>query len=750
MLLLLLLLIAMLVTASERPDLFPFIDPRVVRGHIHVSIVISCAWALLLLAALRARRSQPGAAWLAHLPIQLFSIDNAFNAYMLGIFTNPFGVLSLAGGLPVALLAYGAKRTWLGAMTFGVLLAAATLGSQLGVIPYAPLMLASPVSEGHLSPAWVLGFGGLVVVGCGVLMFVSHRIVAEIRAREVALRAKHAQLFSLNEDLVQARSDLELSRNALERRVELRTRELRESNVRLRDEIERRSELSDELEALRLLMEDAVEGIAWLDADGRIQAVNGAYAEMHGSTAEHMLGTHWSDWTHSEDCERVGRSVARINGQLRQELDFRGVRVDGSEFFAAVVMVADSRSRRGHHFRFVRDVTRNRELSLQLTHASKMEAVGRLAGGVAHDFNNLLTTIVVATEELAGSPAFGKGSHEVEELLFWIRGSAERGVCLTRQLLDFSRPQSEDRELLDVNASLRGVVAILGPALGERIKIRADFAKESLPAFVSEGRLQASLMGLAFNGRDAMPDGGELRFSTGLDRIDRPEQCFAGSPMTPGRYVRIEVRDQGVGIPEAMLGTVFEPFFTTKAPGEGTGLGLPNLYSFVSEMGGGVRVESSVGEGTRVCILLPLAAHDEAVQLPEPPERPESASATILVAEDEEIVRQVLLRMLRATGYHVIGCRDGEEALREYSAHASSVDLVLLDVRMPIRGGVDVLRGLREAGSQVPVILMSGNLSRAEVASLGEREFLGNFSVLNKPFGRPDLTKAIEEAMNCG
>lgn len=744
---LLLLLLVLLVAAIRRPDLFPFLDPRMLRAHVRVSLLVSGAWLLLLLAALRARRVGPEAAWLAHLPIQLFAFDNAFNAYMLGIFTNPFGVLSLAGGLPVALLAYGPRRTWMGAVSFVGLLAVATLGSQLGAIPYAPLMAASPVTQGHLAPAWVAGFGLLVVVGCSVLMFVFHRIQTEIRAREAVLQEKHAQLFSVHEDLVQARSDLELSRDALEQRVRLRTRELRDSNRCLLDEVERRSELSDELEAQRLLMEDAVEGIAWIGGDGRIEGVNGAYAKMHGSRADAMRGSHWREWTHPEDREAVEGSGARLGEVARQEVDFRGVRADGSHFYASAVLVADSRRGRGRHFRFLRDVSRNRELSLQITHGSKMEAIGRLAGGVAHDFNNLLAAIVAAAEQLVGRPAFHEGDADARELLHWIQASAQRGACLTRQLLDFSRPQAEVLELLDVNDSLRATLGILAPALGAQIRVRTEFGCKRLPVLGSEGRFQASLINLALNARDAMPDGGEILFSTAREEIWEPDVRFAEFPMVPGEYARIDVRDRGIGIPPDVLGKVFEPFFTTKAPGEGSGLGLPLLYSLVSEMRGAVHIESAAGQGTQVSILLPLTSQRSAARPPSTSGEGKLVGGTILVAEDQHIVRQVLIRMLRTAGFEVIASADGEEALREFRAHASDIDLVLMDVRMPVLGGVDALRGLRGVGSRVPVILMSGDLSRSELESLEDRESLGGFSVLNKPFGRPDLTKAIEEAM---
>jgi len=381
-------------------------------------------------------------------------------------------------------------------------------------------------------------------------------------------------------------------------------------------------------------------------------------------------------------------------------------------------------------------------------HESKMDAIGRLAGGVAHDFNNLLAAIVAAAEHLADSPEFKKGNEEVCEVLDWIQTSAQRGALLSRQLLDFSRPLSEGRVPLDVNASLENVIGVLGPTLGASIEVRTALGHDRVLVCGNESRLQASLMNLALNARDALPDGGEIVFSSGIEEIGETDPRFAGFSMVPGRYVRIEVRDSGTGIPEEIIGQVFEPFFTTKSPGEGSGLGLPLLYNFVSEMRGGVSIESSTGVGTQVAILLPLVEEaEERLSRPLVFEAAGSSSGTILVAEDEEIVRRVLVKMLSAIGFEAIECADGQEALREYAARSEGVDLVLLDVRMPICGGIDVLRALRTSNSEVPVILMSGNLSRAELDSLEDRECLGDFSVLNKPFARLELTKAIGQAL---
>ncbi|MFP8876847.1 MAG: histidine kinase dimerization/phospho-acceptor domain-containing protein, partial [Myxococcota bacterium] len=494
MIFLILLPVGLLFAASARQDLVPFLDSQALEWLLRACLLSLTCWLLILLGATRARRVNPEAAWLAHMPIQLYAVSNAFNAYMLGIFTNPFTVFALAGGLPVAMLAYGTRRAWLGAMCFIGLIGAATVATQLGAIPYEPLMASSPLVGGRLSVVWIRGFGLVVAVGCGVLMLVSYRIVAEVRAREARLRLKHAQLFRVHEDLVQARSDLELSRDALERRVRLRTRELRETNERLRAEAAKRSELSADLEALRLVMEDAVEGIAWIGGDGLVEGVNGAYAKLHRVSTESMQGTHWKEWTHCDDRDLVARATARLGAEPRQELEFRGLCGDGSSFCGAVVLVGDSRDGGGRHFRFLRDVSRNRELAEQLTQASKMDAIGRLAGGVAHDFNNQLAAILASADQLAERPEFANGNEDVRELLEWIQASAQRGACLTRQLLDFARPQSEGREVIDVNDSLRAVVAILGPVLGTSIRVRAELGSARLSVLGSASRLDASLM----------------------------------------------------------------------------------------------------------------------------------------------------------------------------------------------------------------------------------------------------------------
>ncbi|MFP8876379.1 MAG: response regulator, partial [Myxococcota bacterium] len=297
------------------------------------------------------------------------------------------------------------------------------------------------------------------------------------------------------------------------------------------------------------------------------------------------------------------------------------------------------------------------------------------------------------------------------------------------------------------NDSLRAVVAIVGPVLGTSIRVRAELGSARLSVLGSASRLDASLMNLALNARDAMPEGGEILFSARVDHLVEPDLRFAGFRMVPGSYVRIEVEDGGTGIPDETLGKVFEPFFTTKAPGEGSGLGLPLLYNFVSEMGGGVSIESSPGKGTRVAILLPLAQPPPTELADSARKRRRRAGGTVLVAEDEEIVRRLLVKMLTRDGFEVVDCENGEEVLRECGADRPHFDLVLMDVRMPVLGGIEALRSLRAGGSRVPVILMSGNLAGAEVEALTDHESLGDFSVLNKPFGGSELAKAIGGAI---
>ncbi len=371
----------------------------------------------------------------------------------------------------------------------------------------------------------------------------------------------------------------------------------------------------------------------------------------------------------------------------------------------------------------------------QLRRAQRLESVGRLAGGVAHDFNNLLTVIGGCLDLLEARFA---DRAEIAELTRPIREAAERGASLTRQLLAFARKQVVQPRVVDLNARIREASELLQRFLGEDVELELVLADDLWPTEIDPGQFEQVLANLAINARDAMPDGGRLTIES------------RNEPSADGDAVLVAVRDTGVGIPEDELPFVFEPFFTTKgssenAAVEGTGLGLATCFGIVTQAGGQIEVESSPGKGALFRVSLPRSGgtpHD--VERQEGPERMLAGSGTVLLVEDDPMVRRVTRAMLREAGYDLLEAEDGLEALDVFRANESRVDLVVADVVMPKLSGTALARELLAARHDLDVLLVSGYST--ELSSLGglpdERTHL-----LQKPYTGKALTEKIRAIM---
>jgi len=383
----------------------------------------------------------------------------------------------------------------------------------------------------------------------------------------------------------------------------------------------------------------------------------------------------------------------------------------------------------------VRDVTERARLEAQLRQAQKMEAVGQLAGSIAHDFNNMLTVIAGYAEHLSSSL-----SGELGEMAGEIQGAAERSADLTRRLLAFSRRQVLEPRTLDLNGMIRRIEKLLGRLIGETIAVDLDLATELGSVRADSGQMEQVIVNLAINARDAMPEGGTLRIETSnvVGRSDGPAEG-AG-------WVRVRVADTGVGMEESTLHRVFEPFFTTKESGKGTGLGLSMAEGIVSQSGGEMTVRSQPGRGTVVEFLLPCVGASRRAEGREPAARDGSpmpgTGYLVLLVEDDEMVRRLASRSLRAVGYEVVEAGDGDEALRVFQGRADDVDLVLSDVVMPRMGGVELARALREIRPSVRVLLMSGypNPREGRGAAIPAGEDL-----IQKPFSPSALRARVQE-----
>ncbi|MEP6732544.1 MAG: PAS domain S-box protein [bacterium] len=383
---------------------------------------------------------------------------------------------------------------------------------------------------------------------------------------------------------------------------------------------------------------------------------------------------------------------------------------------------------------------RQRTIESQLLLAQKMEAVGGLAGGVAHDFNNLLSVILGASESIAFELP---GNSPLQEDLKDIREAAERGAALTRQLLSLGRKEVRAPELLDLNEVVARVSRLLFRALGPHVRTDVARASDALSIVADAGQLEQIIVNLAINARDAMPNGGVLAISTSPRDVEPAEAAAVG--IASGAYAILDVRDNGIGMDATTRARAFEPFFTTKGPQLGTGLGLSTVYGIVQQTGGGITIESVVGEGTLVRLFLPRAAQAAPVAptVVVTGERPAARRrGRVLLVEDEPRVRAQARRLLERSGFTVSDAPDGVEGIFEFRARQGAIDIIVSDVMMPTMGGVEMVAELRALEPDVPVVFVSGYAPDDRELRLDHRTLF-----VAKPYSIATLCDAIDSLL---
>jgi len=383
-------------------------------------------------------------------------------------------------------------------------------------------------------------------------------------------------------------------------------------------------------------------------------------------------------------------------------------------------------------------------LEEQLLQSQKMEAVGRLAGGVAHDFNNLMQIILsyaeMAVERSAMDP---EERQDLEE----IKKAATRAANLTRQLLAFSRKQVLDPKVLDLNAVLKDLEKMLPRLIGEDVNFQLILAPDLGRIKADPSQIENVIMNLAVNARDAMQYGGTLTIETGNTEIDEEYARFHPF-LPPGRYVMITVTDTGVGMDAEVRSHIFEPFFTTKEAGKGTGLGLATVYGVVKQSGGYIWVYSEAGKGASFKILLPCV-DESAVEVKLGSEREESprGSETILLVEDESSLRKLVSQLLRTWGYTVLEASHGEEAINMARIHPGAIDLLLTDVVMPAMSGRELAKLLVPLREGIKILYMSGY---TDDTILQHGVLDPGSALLQKPFTQETLSRKVYEALHPG
>jgi PAS domain S-box-containing protein len=486
----------------------------------------------------------------------------------------------------------------------------------------------------------------------------------------------------------------------------------------------------DQLARQAHLLDEASDAILVRDLDHRVTYWNRSAERIYGYRAHEVLGRSIRELLYRDaDTFERATQILLANGEWSGALVHFAK--DGSELTVdgRWTLLRDDEGQPESVLCLNSDVTDRRRIEQQLLRAQRLDSLGTLAGGIAHDLNNVLAPIMLAAASLQRSDA----DAETSEMLEIIERSAARGADMVRQVTAFARGvDGEQREELDLDDLLDDVVRIVRSTFPKNIHVHRDATGDVWPTRGDATQLHQVLMNLCINARDAMPDGGALRLRVDNLVVDDRYVTHV-QQVTPGRYVRIRVADDGTGIDRATLDRLFEPFFTTKAQGEGTGLGLPVSRGIVLGHGGYLDVDSELGVGTTFDVYLPAAdALDAASGPPDDQTDPPGGNGElVLIVDDEAALRAVTRRILESAGYQVIEARNGTEAIELFARRATDVDAIIIDMMMPSPDGPATLHALFEHRPHIPVIAMSGHMASSEVAKAAD---LGVELFLAKPF----------------
>ena len=520
-----------------------------------------------------------------------------------------------------------------------------------------------------------------------------------------------------------------------------------------------RKRLERELQQQRLFADSLVETaqaiILVLDTQGHIVRYNSYMEDISGYKLEETKGKDWfSTFLPPGDHDRIRRLFKRAvgnmktrgnvnpivcrNGEYRDIEWYNKTLRDGEGNLVGLLAIGQDVTERR------RDAKEKEQLREHLRQAEKMQALGQLAGGIAHDFNNQLGGIIgnadLLREKVADDP---KLTRYADNILL----TAFRSADLTKKMLAFARKGKYQVVTVDIHKIIFEVVSILQHSIDKRITIKQHLVANPATTKGDSTQIQNAILNIAINARDAMPNGGELSFTTGTRTLGQSEcqdHSFAGEP---GDYVYISIFDTGIGMDDETKSHVFEPFFTTKDVDRGTGMGLASAYGTIKNHGGLIKVESEPGHGTEMQIWLPLTQRKEETALKPDEAKPQEGSAHVLIVDDNEIVRNIASEILRKNGYKVTNCKDGKEAVEYYRKSWEFVDLVILDMVMPELGGRDTFVAMRQINPKVKAILSSGYTIDGEVKTILDE---GILSFLQKPFRSAGLCKAVTEALDPG
>lgn len=508
-----------------------------------------------------------------------------------------------------------------------------------------------------------------------------------------------------------------------------------------------RTRLIQTQQRLSAVMEQVTESVVITDTKGDITYVNPAFERLSGYHRAEVIGQNPRILrSNQQEAAFYEQMWATITAGQVWHGRIVNKKKDGT-LYTEEVTITPVRDESGGLINYVavkRDVTRELLLEEQYRQAQKMEAIGRLSGGVAHDFNNLLVVINGYSELLLNRHL--EPTSPLREPVEQIRDAGKRAAGLTRQLLAFSRQQVLQPQILDLNAVVTDVEQMLGRLIGEDVNLLTALDPELGQVTADAGQIEQILMNLAVNARDAMPRGGNLTIETAnIDLDETYPRRLAG--VAPGPYVMLAVSDTGIGMDEETQSHIFEPFFTTKELGRGTGLGLATVYGIVKQSGGEVWVYSELGRGTSFKIYLPRLGRKASTLGAEPDAAPKMpvGTETVLLVEDEEIVRSLAREVLEMTGYTVLEAGNGREALAVAEQHPEPIHLLLTDVVMPQINGREVAERLAAAHPQMKVLYVSGYTDQT-IARHGVLE--AGLFFLQKPFSPSTLAQKVREVLD--
>src|SRR5665213_1296863 len=531
-------------------------------------------------------------------------------------------------------------------------------------------------------------------------------------------------------------------------------RALQETNAELEQRVSARtaalqSEVAERRKAeqkFRGLLEAAPDAMIIVDQTGHILLASHRVEAMFGYTSEEILGSSIKLLLTERDRDLLATHMrsnrwAPDDRNTGASTEFYALRKDGGEFPVEISLSPDHTAEGPVIIAAVRDITDRKAVEIQLRQAQKMETIGNLTGGLAHDFNNLLGIIIgnldLLNERQSGGPESETFGREALD-------AALRGADLTQRLLAFARRQPLQPRRIELNELVARVSKLLSRTIGENIEIKLDPGTNVWPVVVDPAQLEASLVNIVNNARDAMPNGGALMIATSNRHLDQ-DYASQHPGLMPGDYALIEVSDTGIGIPPEVVNRIFEPFFTTKEQGKGTGLGLSMVFGFMKQSGGHINVYSEVGVGTTFRLYLPRAiAASEASEAHRATAPERGGREAVLAVEDNVGLRRVVARQLKELGYRVLEAGDGPTALK--ILESETVDLLLTDIVMPGgMSGYDIARTALSRWPAMKVVLTSGF---PEVKLNDNGGPPASMRLLTKPYRKADLARALREVLD--